>query len=69
MQTKIESFIESLANVSFGYTIAVISQLVIFPWFGIDITMGDNLLIGAYFTVISVVRSYLLRRYFNAPKP
>ena len=64
-QTRTQSAIESVANVLVGYGVAVASQVAIFPFFGIHIPMSDNLLIGAWFTVISLVRSYVLRRWFN----
>lgn len=65
MQTKIDSFMESLTNVGIGYVVAVISQLLIFPMFGIEIPLLDNFLIGCWFTVISILRSYTVRRFFN----
>lgn len=52
-------------NISLGYIVALISQLVIFPFFGIRVTLSDNLWIGLWFTVISIIRSYTLRRIFN----
>ena len=64
-QSSLGSFIESLANVAIGYGVAVGAQLVIFPWFGIAIPMSSNMLIGLLFTLVSLVRSYLLRRLFN----
>lgn len=66
MQSKIQSLIESLINIAIGYAVALASQLVIFPIFGIHIPLSDNLAIGAWFTVISLVRSYVIRRWFNA---
>ena len=65
MQTKTQSLIESLVNILIGYGVAVASQVVIFPWFGIRVSVSDNLWIGAWFTVISLIRSYGLRRFFN----
>ena len=65
MQTKKQSLLESLTNVLIGYSTAFVSQLLIFPLFSISVTIGDNLLIGLYFTLISLVRSYVVRRYFN----
>lgn len=64
-QTKRGSLIESVLNAALGYGIAVVSQLLIFPLFGIHIPFHDNLLIGVYFTGISLVRSYVIRRWFN----
>lgn len=65
MQKKSHSLIESLINVLIGYFIALAAQLIIFPRFGIHISMSDNLMIGALFTIVSIVRSYALRRLFN----
>lgn len=64
-QSKKYSFIESCANIAIGYGIAVIAQLAIFPLFGIHVPLGSNLAIGALFTIVSLVRSYSLRRLFN----
>lgn len=66
MQTRLGSFIEAAANILIGYLVAVLSQLLIFPLFGIQIPLADNLLIGLWFTLISLIRSYVLRRWFNA---
>ena len=65
MQTRRFSFLESLVNVGIGYGVAVLTQVVVFPLFGIRVPLRDNLVIGAVFTVISVVRSYTVRRVFN----
>ena len=65
MQTKLQSLHESFTNIAIGYVTAILSQLLIFPLFAIHITLSDNLLIGIYFTIISLLRSYIVRRYFN----
>lgn len=65
MQTRRQSMVETAASVAIGYVVALLSQLAIFPLFGIHATMTDNLLIGAWFTVISIVRGYYVRRFFN----
>lgn len=64
-QRRIHSLVESLANVAIGYAIAIASQLIIFPAFGIHVSLADNLIIGGYFTLISIARSYAVRRFFN----
>lgn len=64
-QTKLGSLVETLINTLIGYFVALGSQLLIFPLFGIHLPLSDNLLIGLYFTVISVIRGYVVRRYFN----
>ncbi|MEN6622241.1 MAG: hypothetical protein ABFD50_11895 [Smithella sp.] len=65
MQLKKHSLLESIVNVAVGYGVALLSQVIIFPVFGIKVTIRDNILIGLFFTVISIARSYVLRRIFN----
>lgn len=65
-QSRAMSAVESVANVAIGYGVAVASQIAIFPLFGVHLPLSDNLLIGAWFTVISLARSYVVRRVFNA---
>lgn len=64
-QTKLQSFVEAVFNTAIGFVVALISQIVVFPQFGIHVPIQTNLWIGAWFTVISVVRSYIVRRWFN----
>jgi len=65
MQSKKMSLLESITNVCIGYLVALISQIIVFPFFGINVPIRDNLLIGFWFTVISIIRSYTLRRIYN----
>lgn len=65
MQSRLMSGVESVANVAVGYGVAVGTQIVVFPWFGLHVPVADTLAIGAIFTVVSLVRSYALRRVFN----
>lgn len=65
-QTRLDSLIESLVNILIGYGVALASQIIIFPFFGINVPLEANLWIGAWFTVISLVRSYVIRRWFNS---
>jgi membrane protein implicated in regulation of membrane protease activity len=65
-QSRTASLIESVFNVVIGYGVALASQLAIFPMFGIHLPLSDNLAIGVWFTIISLVRSYAIRRWFNA---
>lgn len=64
-QSRLGSFVESLCNVAIGYGVALVTQMVVFPWFGITVSLSDNVAIGLIFTVVSIVRSYVLRRVFN----
>jgi len=64
-QSRTHSVFEAVANVAAGYGVAVSAQLVIFPLFGMHVPLHDHLLISGLFTVVSLVRSYALRRLFN----
>lgn len=64
-QSRSHSLQEAVTNVLIGYFVALASQLAIFPLFGIHVPFRDNVLIGLYFTVVSIVRSYCLRRWFT----
>ena len=66
MQSKKHSIIESCTNIIIGYFVALGSQLIILPSFDVHITFKENLLMGVYFTLISLTRSYVLRRVFNS---
>lgn len=65
-QTRLGSLIESLMNIVIGFGVALVSQLVVFPMFGIHVPLSSNFAIGAWFTAISLVRSFVIRRWFNA---
>jgi len=65
-QSRVMSLVESLANVAVGYGLAVVTQLLVFPLFGLHTTLEQNLTIGAIFTVVSIARSFALRRLFEA---
>lgn len=65
MQTRTHSMIESLANTGLGFIISLAAQVLIFPMFGIVVSLGTNTAIVLVFTVISIARSYILRRLFN----
>jgi len=57
---------EAVANVVVGYAVAVMAQMLVFPLFGLATTTAQNLAIGLIFTLVSLVRSYALRRAFEA---
>lgn len=65
-QTRIGSLIESFANVAIGFLINMVANFVILPMVGFHITLGQNLFIGVLYTFVSVTRSYVIRRWFNA---
>ena len=65
-QTRLQSLIEALVNVAVGMVISVLLSLVVYPAFGHAFTLAQNIGITVIFTVASILRSYVVRRWFNA---
>jgi len=68
MQTRLGSFLEAWANIIVGFSINWFANMAILPLFGFNVTGAQAFGIGLFFTAISLVRSYILRRWFNGLK-
>lgn len=64
-QSRAMSLVEAATNVVVGYVLAIVTQIVVFPWFGIEAALGEHLAIGLAFVGVSLARGYLLRRLFE----
>lgn len=64
-QSKKGSLAEAGLNIVIGYTVAILAQMAIFPIFDVHISHAEHHMIGVLFTVVSLVRSYYVRRFFN----
>lgn len=68
-QSKVGSFAEAWANILVGFGVNFAANLVLLPMFGFStLTARIAFEIGLVFTIISLVRSYVLRRVFNRIK-
>ena len=65
IQSRAMSLVEATANVAVGYILAIVTQIVVFPQFGINAALEDHLAIGLAFVAVSFARSYLVRRLFE----
>ena len=65
MQSKLHSVIEAASNTLIGYAINLVVQLVVYPLYGATFTLMQNMQIGLIFLVVSLLRGYVIRRYFN----
>lgn len=66
MQLRRHSFLEACLNTASGFIVSFAATFVVFPYIlGIETSAADNLIVTVFFTLISVVRSYLWRRAFN----
>lgn len=65
MQSRLGSFVEACMNVLIGFWINFAANFLIFPLFGWQLSLSDNLKVGAIYTAISIARGYAIRRWFN----
>lgn len=65
-QSRKASVMEAWTNVLVGYSVNFSANLLIFPLFGMHISLSANFVMGLIYTAISLVRSYTLRRVYNA---
>ena len=66
MQSKKDSLIESLTSTTIGWLIGVILNLTVLPLFDYNITVVDSLWVSLIVTTVSVIRGYVIRRWFNS---
>lgn len=66
MQTKKQSFTEALVNTFIGFVISYASTFIIFPLMGFNSSPSKNIMITLFFTVVSIFRGYVIRRFFNS---
>jgi uncharacterized protein YacL len=65
-QTRLESLVEVIIGVIIGWIIGLLTQLLAFPLFGINVSFADQFLLSVIFTIVSIIRGYAIRRWFNA---
>jgi len=65
-QSRLMSFAESLINILVGLGVAMAANAIILPLLGFPISLGQNAIIAAFMTVVSIARSFALRRVFEA---
>lgn len=65
-QSRSMSLIESCINIGVGFGISLGAQILFLPMLGVTINIHQNLAFAAIMTAVSICRSYLLRRLFEA---
>ena len=65
MQTRKQSMYESFINLLSGYLLSMGSYAILFPVLGIEYRLSDSMWISLWFSILSVSRSYCIRRFFN----
>ncbi len=65
-QSKLASAVEAVVNTLVGLLIAFVAQWIICWVYDIPLSASDNFTIVMWMTVISVIRSYIIRRAWNS---
>ena len=65
MQSRLSSLWESCSNVIIGFFISFLIGLLVYPMFGLDASAATCFGITLVFSAASILRSYIIRRWFN----
>ena len=66
MQTKLESLTENILNVLSGLVLSIfVFQPIVFEIYDITLSSTQNIQIAVIFTLVSIARGYVWRRFFN----
>lgn len=64
-QSRINALLESVVNVVVGFFISFVVNAIMLPLLGMTPSFNDNMILTGVFSVISIGRSYIIRRYFT----
>jgi len=64
-QTKLQSFLEANVSTAIGFGISWAVTPFVMGAFGYSVSAGTAFAITVVYTVVSIVRGYLVRRFFN----
>lgn len=65
MQSKWQSLVESATQTVVAFLLSLFIQPVVLGLFNLTINHAESAAIAAIFTLISLVRGYIVRRMFN----
>lgn len=68
-QSRRASLIETIIGLVIGFAVSMLITAVVFPLYGLPVTLAHNVQITAIYTVASLLRGYCLRRAFNRVGP
>lgn len=64
-QTRRESFVEALVGTAIGFCVAFAGNAWIHYYYNMEMSTSQNVGITLFFTGVSIIRSYLVRRFFE----
>jgi len=66
MQAKRQSLLETIFSTAVGFIVTLLTyEFVVNPIWNLTTSFHENLGITGVFTIVSVARGYLIRRFFN----
>ena len=69
VQARLDSLIEVLVSTAIGFGVSLVTWAILAWAYGIPMTIGTNLQITAWFTVVSIIRQYVIRRICDGRSP
>ena len=64
-QTKTHSILESITNTGIGVLTTLIFSPIIYSMIGMEYTYSQLGMATILFTILSIIRGYIVRRFFN----
>lgn len=64
-QSKRNSVLEAVTSTAVGFLVTWFAGLLIYPLAGVQVNVTQNTVVVLLFTIVSLVRGYVLRRIFN----
>ena len=64
-QGKKGSLVESIIQVLSGWGVAIITQLIVYPLMGIEVSIVQNINLSLIFIVVGFIKQYYVRRLFE----
>jgi hypothetical protein len=65
-QSKRASLVEAVVSTLVGVLVGLVAQWVFFPMYGIYTSYETDLWLVFWFTIVSFIRSYVMRRAWNS---
>ena len=64
-QGKKGSLVESIIQVLTGWGVAIITQLIVYPLMGIEVSILQNINLSLIFIFVGFIKQYYVRRLFE----
>lgn len=64
-QSRSTSLKKSIISTAAGFGVSLAAQYTVLPWLGVTASLEQNIKLAVIMTVISILRGYLLERFFE----